>query len=451
MGASQQLHEYQPSLLHYSTISPSRALHSHAPSPHLRGESESAVQHEPVPTLGQLGKRRNTEPSLLMIPPEEPAEAKLEESQAKLQEQPQEKRSPERPSTAFRRNTPPPTQFKRRSRSADALAELLRSSPSKASERRDRAEEIAFWRNSIAIDPLPIMPNVEPSPPLPQPTKAEQPAEAPPDRPPRPSFEPIQDFDFGLEANAASTRAATLQERVNTLEVKLHDFEYALANLQGTDLTKPNLPKKKPSRRKSLHDVFPESGSSSAHESSSTNDSSYLSTPSDRWMPPSPRTNLRADRTSKATTIKPVHRRVPSNNSHSSSPSIRFTREQYDRLRSLIEDEKAARQHLEVQLINLQKEIDVLKSPVYAYVRPAKYPTPSPESFHEHASLATPRLLHRSPPLRPEHDLNETSRFSMTETEPDTDTGEAYPEVYETPQESNFRFEPRRFSPPGMI
>jgi len=105
-----------------------------------------------------------------------------------------------------------------------------------------------------------------------------------------------------------------------------------------------------------------------------------------------------------------------------------------------------------MNLLNLEKEVNILKSPVYAYVRQGKYPTPSPdESFNDSTFHATPRMLHRTPPLRPQRDLNETSRFSMTETEPDTDTGEYYPEVYETPQENIFKFDSRSMSPPGMI
>ncbi|KAK5943881.1 hypothetical protein PMZ80_003162 [Knufia obscura] len=420
-----------------------RALNSHAPSPHLRGESESVVQHKP--SIGQLGKRRNTEPSLLMLPPEEHTQTQSEDPK-----EPQQKPSTERPRTAIKRDTPPPTQLKRRSRSADALADLLRSPAPKTSDRRDRAEEIAFWRNSIAVDPVPTLPNAQ----KPVTLKAHQTEHRPaltPSRPTRPSLEPIQSFDFGLHDGSNSARGASLQNRVNTLEVKLYDFEFALAKLQGTDVTRPNLPKK-PSRRRSLRGVFPDSSDSSARESSS-NDLSYLSTPSDRWQPSSPREQYRADRTSKATTIKPAHRRLPSSNSQTSShSSIRFTKEQYDTLCTLIRDEKSARQQLEMQLMNLQKEVDILKSPVYAYVRPAKYPTPSPdESFHDSTINVTPRMLHRTPPLRPVCDLNETSRFSMSETEPDTDADDSYTEVYETPQENSFRFDTRRGSPPGMI
>jgi len=441
MNAAQHLSEHQPSPLQHSTINP-RALNSHAPSPHLRGESESALRQEP--SLSRLDKRRNTEPSLLMAPREEPAQAQPEEQRVS-----QEKRSSERPRTALRHDAPPPIQLKRRSRSADALADLIRLPPSNSSDRRDRAEEIAFWRNSIVVDPLPSLANTEEQV-VSKAARIDQRPSPELTRPSRPSLEPVQSFDFGLHNRATSARGANLQERVNTLEVKLYDFEFALAKLQSVGVPGPSLPKKR-FKCASLRDSFPELSDSSARESSS-NDQSYLSTPSDPWQSSAAREQLRVDRASKATTIKPVHRRMSSSKSYASSQSsVRFTREQYNTLCTRIQDEVSARQHLEMQIMNLQKEVDILKSPVYAYVRPAQYPTPSPDSACRDSPFNTPRMLHRTPPLRPERDLNETSRFSMTETEPDTETDDNYPEVYETPQENTFRFEPRRVSPPGMI
>lgn len=389
--------------------------------------------------MGQLGPRRNTVPSLLIVPPEDPDGSNLDLSQTQYPLQ--------RPDTAVRRATPSPLQFKRRSRSADDLADMLHP-PQKSSERRDRTEEIAFWRNSIVIDPLPTLPDSQED--TPQQTIESMLRSETLEAKPRPSLEPVQDFDFGLGDKSCDARPGTLLERVNTLEVKLFDFEFALSRLQGTDIANPNLPRKSSGQR-SLRDTQPTPGDSSRHGSSSTNDTSHRSSPSERWQPASPR-ELRPDRASKATTIKPTHRRVPSSRSQTSSPSsVRLTREQYDALYGLIQDEKLARQHLETQVIDLQKEVEILKSPVYAYVRPIEYPTPSPDSFHDPATMSTPRMLHRSPRMRPERNLNETSRFSMTETDPETETDDPYPEVYETPQENKFRFESNRASPPGMI
>lgn len=398
-------------------------------SPHLR--AESADNTPQAPSAGHLGVRRNTVPSLLTV--QENTEPPATNTRAREIVQ--------RPTTAVRSDNSLHPQFKRRSRSADALADLLRSPKSDNSDRQDRAGEIAYWRSSILENPIPNLKEAVSTNSM-SPHEATDRHDSSPSRPPRPSIEPVQDFDFGLNEDTDSARPATLQERVNTLEVKLFDFEYAIAKLQGTDVAKPNLPER-PSKRRSLQDLFNQKASPSVTESSSTNDLSYSSTPSDRWQPPSPDVHQRVDRTSKATTVKPVRCRASSQRSQDSSPpSIHFSNEQYDTLFNLIEDEKAARQRLEVQVLNLQKEVDILRSPVYTYVGPTKYPTPSPDSFRTQMVMPVkPRLVHHSPQLRPQRNLNETSRFSMTETESDTDADDNFPEVYETPQETNFRFE----------
>lgn len=391
------------------------------------------------PASGQLGQRRNTVPSLLLVPPEE--------SIAHSTNSPRPELLSPKPDISSKRHTPSPMQFKRRSRSADDLADILHSAQ-KSPDRRDRAEEIAFWRNSVVIDPLPDFSSAQPIPDVEH--TDSMPRFEQPEARPRPSLEPVQDFDFDLGEKINDNRPATLLERVNTLEVKLFDFEFALTRLQGTDVAKPSLPPK-PSHQSTLREVRSALSDLSRHESPTTNDLSQRSSPSENCQPTTSG-ELRVDRASKATTIRPTHQRVPSARSQASSPSsVRLTREQYDALFGLIQDEKLARQHLEVQVMNLQKEVDIMRSPVYAYVRPAEYPTPSPDSFHDPASGATPRTLHRSPRMRSERELHETSRFSMTETDPETEADDLYPEVYETPQETKFRFEPNRYSPPGMI
>lgn len=430
---------------------PGRPLQSHATKTHRNVDSIDAVEQSPE--LDQFGKKRNTVPELSvdLIGSSEGAEYRQLDS---LQIRP----APRRPGTAVKRDPLSTPHLNRRSRSADALIDLLRSPASRASDRRDRSEEIAFWRNSVVLDPLPQMPPIESTTsvnslrdePLPGQVLSRQ---------PRPSIEPVQDFDFGLNAPLNSTRSATLQERVNTLEVKLVDFEYALAKLQGNDIIRPSFPQK-PARQKSNHDVFAES----ADSSSSTNGTSTRSSPRDGWRPSSPlpqaQLQCKQDRTSKATTIKPTHRRRPSSRSQISNASIHITRSQYDALRGLIEDEKNARQKLEIQVGNLQQQVDTLRTPVQSYIRPAQYPTPSPDSFHDSGAVATTaRPPQSSPALRQEKHYNETSRFSMSETEPETevdtddpnDPGGISPDTFETPQENNFRFEPATMTSSGMF
>lgn len=431
---SQGMHDASP--LHHSDVLIRSALHSHAPEPPSQTDSTHLPRSEPVNT--QLGQRRNTVPSLMLAGSTQ-TRADGENTREPL--------SPQRPTTAIRRQTPPSSQFYRRSRSADDLAEILQKRP-QSSERRDRAEEIAFWRNSIVVDPLPSVPTATRDIPEPMPVSMHKHDVS--EAKSRPSFEPVQDFDFGL-ASSHPKQPNTLMERVNTLEVKLQDFEYALSNLQGTRQELPDTSKKHtPSRSETK--PFLESATSSAPDST-TSGISYPSTPSEQWRPNFYREHQKVDRASKATTVKPVHRHVPSNRSEvSTTSSVRLTRDQYDILCALMQDEKIARQTLEMQLMNLQKEVDILKSPVYAYVRPMDYPTPSPDqSFHGANYNTSPRTLRRSPRLPAKEDLNETSRFSMSETDPGTEVDEPYPEVYETPQENLFQFESRRFSPPTMI
>ncbi|KAK5099965.1 hypothetical protein LTS08_005680 [Lithohypha guttulata] len=402
-------------------VSPNTALHSHACSPHLRVESADVGRFEP--TISQLGPRRNTVPSLMLVTVDEPTQSSCNAQETRT--------SPRTPSTAIKRQTSPLVHANRRSRSADDLANVLQKQSNNA-RLRDRAEEIAFWRNSIVIEPLPSLP-------LPAQTTPQQVAEVPETQKvptaTRPSFEPIQHFDFGLE------QSNTLLERVNTLEVKLHDFEFALCKLQGTDINQPDEPKQiSPPRlmtQSFMHSV-------------DTSNQSYSPCPSEQWQRRSPKQGHKIDRASKATTIKIEHQRRLSNRSETSTPSsIRLTQDQYDTLCAMVQDEKIARQTLEDQVMNLQKEVDMLRSPVYAYVN---YPTPSPDdSFQDTNYVSTPRVLRRSPPLQPRRNLNETSRFSMTETDTDTEVGDHYPEVYETPQANNFAFQSSRSPQSDMI
>ena len=114
----------------------------------------------------------------------------------------------------------------------------------------------------------------------------------------------------------------------------------------------------------------------------------------------------------------------------------------------IIKQEQASRQQLEQKVADLQKELDALRAPVYAEIRSVSYPTPSPESVHE-TPLAH-RPLRRSPRFYPQKtpQVNETSRFSMSESiETETDTEDGFQDVYETPQENRFMFETTRGSP----
>jgi hypothetical protein len=327
--------------------------------------------------------------------------------------------------------------FKRRSRSADALKELATNMNLNEG---DRASQIAYWRTSVIENPTPSFGAWKSNEQGDTSTKV-------------PELAPIQTFDFGLEK--PGSEPATLEDRINTLEVKVFDFEYAIARLQGHDIPKPLLHPKPPKRR-SIHELFPpDSDKSTLSVSPIREPTSFLNSPDESPMPAGdPESPFPPDRTSKATTIRPLtarrlsppRTRTPSCDPPTPSPQIQ-------ELMDLIKSEREARLKLEIQVNLLQRELDALRTPVYAEIRSA-YPTPSPESIHE-----TPqqRPLHRSPRFYPARSPTaaekETSRFSMSESiSTDTGTGTdtedgAYMDVYETPQENRFVFESSRGSP----
>lgn len=345
-------------------------------------------------------------------------------------------------------------QLKRRSRSADALNSLLRSEGLESSATRDRASEIAFWRNSAIENPVPVYSgqsiSVDPAHVLGPVSSAQRSVRN------SATADPMHAFDFGLDA--ADRDETSLEQRINTLEIKVFDFEYAIARLQGNNIPKPDL-HSRPYTRGSVHDVFPDDNTNPTLTSSSSQDTSYLSSPftandvsflsSPGDSPPlaSPDDEMfRPQRSSKATTatIRPyTAKRRSSRRSGDESPtSIHIPVEKFEALLDLIKEEQAARINLEAQVMELQKEMASLKAPVYATIRDA-YPTPSPESTH--TSPATPRALHRAPGFQLKYPPPEISRFSGTN--PDSDTDEGFEDVYETPREERNTFETARDSP----
>ena len=361
-------------------------------------------------------------------------------------------------------NTMSDRQFKRRSRSADALKDLIRQNA--ADERpsnQDRAGTIAFWRNSAIQNPVPVFSgqSIAVDPVHLQPSssigKSQQMTSA---------MSPMQTFDFGLGNSEKDD--ITLEQRLGTLEIKIFDFEFALAKLQGHNIPNPRL-KPRPFSGGSIHDIFEQNETNLTLATDSSNSLSYhspIGAPS-----PSPFLNspgespllstegdevFRPQRASKATTvtIRPANARraSPTHSRVSSRSSIHIPAHKFEALLDLVKEEKAARLKLEDQVRELQKEMEVLRTPVYATIRDA-YPTPSPDSSQ--ANPATPRMrpLHRTPPFSVGHPhIPEISRFSGTEDsdveEDDGEDDEGYEDVYETPrQEQRNTFETARDSP----
>lgn len=334
----------------------------------------------------------------------------------------------QRPRTAVKQPSHLSAQHNRRSRSAEGLGDVSHLAE-KSGHYRDRSKEIAYWRNSIIVDPLPILNSTH--------NDSSSRVDLTIDETvPRPLVEPIQEFDFGLTRTPVPSAPTTLLERVNTIEVKLYDFEYALSKLQGTEIADPALQQTR-NENEVVEGTSPGTDTRSIEISDSKNGFYYDNT----WQRPGNKSRRSPDRNSKATTIKARNQRTPSDRSQTpSASSAKITNEQYTYLYELIREERLAREHLEAQVIHLQKEVDILKSPMHTYASQA-YPTPSPDSYHNSQGHSVMREPQTSPLLHHEHNVKETSRFSMTETDSDDEEDDVQVEVYQTPQENAFRFD----------
>jgi chemotaxis protein histidine kinase CheA len=269
----------------------------------------------------------------------------------------------------------------------------------------------------------------------------------------------MQTFDFGLGHSGRDD--ISLEHRLGTLEIKIFDFEFALAKLQGHNIPNPRM-KPRPCSRGSIHHIFQQNQTNLTLTTDSSNDLTYLSSasgeppvtflssPGESPLPsPEADETFRPQRASNATnaTITPATaRRRPSIRSRDSSPSsIHIPARKFEALLDLVKEEKAARLRLEEQVRELQKEMENLRTPIYATIREA-YPTPSPESNQNTPGTPRIRMLHRTPAFQSDHPVpQEISRFSGTE---DSDGEEGYEDVYETPKEEQRNtFETVRGSP----
>lgn len=332
-----------------------------------------------------------------------------------------------------------PKALKRRSRSADALGDLAAEFESCQGHPRGREDEIAYWRNAAQYDQeFEWDPGTSPTAEgvkrlTRQVLSGENKLEVPPQN---------LAFDFGLPGGINDS--VSLEERVNTLEVKLVDFEYAIAKLQG-NFSKAPLPAKTPKRR-SVHELFPEPDIPRT-TSRPTQSQTFLSSPDDS---PVEHTEFEesdtGQRISRTSTIRPATAQ-PRSRQKSRGPSpvpVTQTADHFEKILTLVRDEQAARHRLETQVGEMQKELDELRAPVYAYIRPATIPTPSPELKQTTPVTPKARVLHRTPAFQPKQRVNisEKSRFSVSEDESGiSDTDDGFQDVYETPQENRFTFE----------
>ena len=407
-------------------VTRSSALGSHGFN---QNPSTTADEYTPAPTPAPSPpqhRRRNTLPSLVITDElaQILAEPKDDDLLAHARQQ---------------RKEPDLNHYRRRSRSADALNKMITEISTRTA--RDRESDIAYWRKSIVDNPLPSHPSwqeqstddVTPS------TMSEADHST--------KLAPLQTFDFGLDGRDG--REASLEDRVNTLEVKMMDHEYAIASLQGHS-RRPQLvpqPKAQVPKRRSIHDLFPDT-TDSGMSSSSLEPRSFLSSPDNsptvpnqpEQEPEPPQQTYIPDRSSKATTIRPFtsHRR-----SQGSLPSpVRITVDQFDKLMDILRREASARRQLESQVDTLQKELEALRAPVFAEIREVDTPH---KSGGIHETPSTNRTLRRSPPFVQKENTNtrrelEESRFSMSDLESEAESG-YYDEVFETPRDGTFPFE----------
>jgi hypothetical protein len=266
----------------------------------------------------------------------------------------------------------------RRSRSADALRDLVRHHRMSPIQWRRRSDEIKFWRTSVfetdeheteveqAQSDVPVavesefegLEKLNDSGETPSDTRKSEPVSAP----------------FQLETLIASIADpdATVEQRLTTLEVKLMDLEFAISKIQGTD-----------------NNVFSKPVVDSANESKDDEDAS--NDPSSVASETSSQSSLSfggGDRPISTSTLRPnvVYAQPPpwQGSSWSSMNLHNISIEQYSALVTLVRREQTARKALESQVALLQEEMQEIRRTSILPASPpgTLYPIPSPDSDH---------------------------------------------------------------------
>ena len=415
------------------------ALSSNPPS--SSGEDVRPSRWEPPSdwkTIFPQRRRRNTLPSIVLSQQEAQLIARALDQKIARSEQ-----NISRYSAHCMNETP--AILKRRSRSADALNELAGTLENQDYQPRGREDEIAYWRNA-ADQGQTYIGELAPSPTAAAIKRLTREALTPT----QPVAPTSQTFDFGMPGG--TNDSVSLEQRVSTLEVKVVDFEYAIAKLQRA-VPEP-LTIAKAARRRSIHDLFPDaqtSGPSNPHISQSgTFLSSSSDSPVDKTSVNFPAQPLRLSRSD---TIRPSVARAQSRprQLETTAAQTMNSKNNFEIILRLVREEQAARQRLEGQVHALQKEVDDLRAPVYAYIRPVTNPTPSPESKYRTPLTPKARTLHRAPAftVHPKSTpaVVETSRFSTSDDDlslSDTDDSNRFQDVYESSEEKRYTFETSR-------
>ncbi|OKL63076.1 hypothetical protein UA08_01270 [Talaromyces atroroseus] len=262
----------------------------------------------------------------------------------------------------------------RRSRSADALQELVRRHRMSPIQWRRRSDEIKFWRTSVfevgqEDTEEPQTSSTSDAPGAVASDLEEQ--ENINDSVETPKSGPVS-APFQLENLLASMADpdATVEQRLTTLEVKLMDLEFAIAKIQGTDTN-----------------VFSKPTADCADESKDDEDTS--NEPSSIASETSSQSSLSfggGDRPISTSTLRPnmiYAQPTPWQGGSWSSMNLHgISIEQYSALVTLVRREQTARKALESQVAQLQEEMQQIRrlSVLPASPPGTLYPIPSPDS-----------------------------------------------------------------------
>ncbi|WEW57347.1 hypothetical protein PRK78_002813 [Emydomyces testavorans] len=247
------------------------------------------------------------------------------------------------------------TQLKRRSRSAYALRESARAHRMSPIQWRRRSAEIKRWRVDSDKEA-----EAEPAQ-----DRSETPSTTGEEEDPTeirvknlaPDVE-LGQFDFGnLISNIQEDNDVSLTQRVSTLEVKLMDLEFAIAKMQGSDISPIQpLPLIHPSKKATAGSQNSDSESSAPPLSSSLRVS-----PSHHATPPRSSPTDTSRPLSTATLRPNTSTQHSSSTSPSSFTSPGISVEQYSALTTLLRREQSARKNLESQVLQLQREVQQLR------------------------------------------------------------------------------------------
>jgi len=351
---------------------------------------------------------------------------------------------------------------KRRSRSAGALRDVAREHRMSPIQWRRRSDEFRCWRESLEEPPLtgPVYAPLHTTTLTGESRSSPENVVTGEEPYVHTAEENRRTFDFGPVANSMRNQeAASLEERLNTLEVKQMDLEYAISKLQthapepaksSVSGALPNSQLRNASQESlySLPHVYrtqPVPAGSGSHGQPQEQASSILGAASpgtlsamqdslhEDFYPHTTHTFPHFDpRPSSAITVThppPGQELSPPLDGHSLHPS-HFTAEDGDTLFALIKREQSARMILEQQVLRLEQELHSLRS---SYIQEAGSP-----HLTSLSSFASP------PPafVRPRQHWQGSeaggrlgSKGSVGDVGDETDTDENFLDVFETPKE----------------